>query len=86
MRLPEWATNAHNLFLEILFATGFIGFLMFLTLLVLVFSKQQPLNSKLMISFLLLGGFTESTIQFIYPVFTTYFFLALILARSEEVK
>jgi O-antigen ligase len=82
-QLPNWGLNAHNIVLEILFATGILGTFFFIFLLLLSFFRLHFLTVRLIYVLFLAMGVTESTIQFLYPGFTTYFFLSLLFSKVK---
>lgn len=83
-QLPSWGLNAHNIILEVLFATGILGTFIFILLVLLSFFRIPYLSVRLVFLFFLAMGITESTIQFLYPGFTSYFFLSLLFSKVKD--
>ncbi|MER2264453.1 O-antigen ligase family protein [Methylobacterium oxalidis] len=80
------ATSAHNLYLEVLFASGLFGYLVFLLALALTLGRILRRGAALylgLFAYLLLLSCSENLWQF--PSFTTLgFFLAINLALAER--
>jgi len=86
--LNLWATSAHNVLLEILFATGIVGLVvvLFCIVKVLAFFPNLDLIEKLAVVAMLTIGISESFISVQYPSFLTYLFFAIAVGANREMK
>ena len=81
-----WAVSAHNIVLEIIFATGILGLLIFLIFLskILIYFTRLSNPEKLAIVAILISGLSESYIDLQYPTYYTFLFFAIVIGSSRE--
>jgi O-antigen ligase len=83
-----WAVSSHNIILEIMFATGIIGLLIFLFFVAKTFTYFTSINTKekLAIVSILISGFSESYIDLQYPTYYTFLFFVIVATSNRQVK
>jgi len=84
--LSIWANSAHNAILEIVFASGLAGILIFLFLLtkVLIYFKNLQTLEKALLITLLISGVTESFVDLQYPTIQTYLYFMIVLSANSK--
>jgi len=84
--LSVWSVSAHNMILEIIFSSGILGLLLFLSILIkgaLYFNRLLDVEKIVSIS-ILISGISEAYIDLQYPTIQTILFLIIILGANKE--
>ena len=85
--LSVWAVSAHNVILEVLFSTGFVGLILFFYIFVtslIGVGRLPALDTGLLIA-LSIFGVSESILDMQYPGVTTFIFFYIALASRKEI-
>jgi O-antigen ligase len=86
--LNIWAVSAHNVILEIIFATGVAGLLIFLFFIakILAYFSNISLIEKMILTAIGVSGISESYLSLQYPTIQTYLFFAIAVGANRENK
>lgn len=84
--LTVWANSAHNAILDVSISAGTIGLLMFFLLLAksLVYFPNLNPAEKIILTFTLVSGISESYVNLQYPTVATILFLIIVLGSNRK--
>lgn len=82
--LNYWAVSTHNVILEIIFSSGILGLVLFLTIISkpIIFFTTYTGKEKAILAVVTVAGVSESAIDLQYPTILTLLFLMIILGSN----